>query len=207
MWNRVYGLWDRIPTGVKKNFYALGGWGTYSPTTDAVLKEYNIRNPYEECVDADVYLIDNLHIQDTLSHIQTHYNESANAVLVKDLNGYSFYKIVTQSPDYSGMNRGDDELLDSAFAVARDGASIIVIGSAYVDGMNSYQSEAYIEVADSVGNEDTFYLTQKENPNCEGVKHGQYSLFYTKFEWPEDSECSITLWFKCENEVYSTTID
>jgi hypothetical protein len=105
------------------------------------------------------------------------------------------------------MTRGDDEQLNFSFLAGKDtSGNVMVVGSAYVDGMNSYQSEAYINVTDSAGNENTFYLMQEENPNCEGVEHGQYSMFYTKFEWPEDSDCSITLWFKCEDKVFCREI-
>jgi hypothetical protein len=205
MYTLAYGVWDRMPTGLQSNSYELGGWECFSPITNAVLQAYNITNPFRDCVDADVYLVDtdSAHLGAVISYIHSYYNTDAEAVQLKQLSFYPIYKIVTKEPDYSALPRGDDQLLNAAFEITRDGDTVHVSGSAYVDGKNSYQSEAYITVTDSEGTEKSIYLTQKENPYCTEVEHGQYSLFETDFEWPENVEITIALWYKCEGMVYS----
>jgi hypothetical protein len=208
MYTLAYGIWDRMPTGLRSNSYLLGGWGCFSPTTDDVLDAYNITNPFRDCVDAEVYLVDtdSSHVGAVISYIQSYYNQDANAVQVKQIGWYPIYKIVTKEPDYSGLSRGDDKLLNADFEITMDGGMAHVSGSAYVDGKNSYQSEAYITVTDSEGTEKSIYLTQKENSDCTEVEHGQYSLFETDFEWTDEQACEITLWYQCEGVVFCKQI-
>jgi hypothetical protein len=159
-------------------------------------------------VDADVYLVDtdSAHLGAVISYIHSYYNTDAEAVQLKQLSFYPIYKIVTKEPDYSALPRGDDQLLNAAFEITRDGDTVHVSGSAYVDGKNSYQSEAYITVTDSEGTEKSIYLTQKENSDCTEVEHGKYSLFETDFEWTDEQACEITLWYQCEGVVFCKQI-
>lgn len=90
----AYTIFSPINKGDIDNIYLLGGWGTNTPYTLKILDNYNIHNPFQDCVDnKKIYIIDNYKIDQIITYINDHYNTDAYAVLEQTLYGYKIYSI------------------------------------------------------------------------------------------------------------------
>ena len=95
--DQAYSMWDVIPEGMSHNRVSLGNWLTGSPLTLSILQNYSVENPFSDLINhPDVYLINNYGIDTELAYIQRHYEENAKGALVKNINGFSVYRVFTE---------------------------------------------------------------------------------------------------------------
>lgn len=94
-----YGPLDRLPENVIANLCPMGGWTSRSASDNAILKQYDIRNPYKDMINNEkVYLVDN-DIKTTIAYIQKWYSPDAKAEKVKEIVGCPVYKIVEKQEE------------------------------------------------------------------------------------------------------------
>lgn len=85
-----------IPLAGGDNFSFVGSWPGYSPLHIEQRKKYGIDNPFSDIINNDsVYWIDE-NIQNTIKYIKHHYDENAEAILVKEVDESKIYKIVSK---------------------------------------------------------------------------------------------------------------
>lgn len=83
------------------NMIPLGGWTVNMPTQLRVQEKYNIKNPFEDIVDAEnIYLVDDNadYIDKILQYIKDNYKKDCNAIATEELDcNYVVYRIVSKN--------------------------------------------------------------------------------------------------------------
>lgn len=178
----TFPFFKNIPKGFQKNFYSLGGWQTMSPTQNAILKNYNIRNPFRDVIDrSDVYLIDEIGIEQKVAYINRHYSPSANAALVKNVHDTHIYQIVTSSPQINMENLKKNRNIKSNITCSTNNKFITVQGYAYIDGTDSWSQRFYTVFTHTEDKKNYFfYSTQKMLDKSDNF-HGKYGAYETTF--------------------------
>ncbi|WP_434309631.1 hypothetical protein [Hominifimenecus sp. rT4P-3] len=82
----------RLPVGFYHNSLYLGGIMTALPSTITLLNKNGLENPLKSLVKENVYLVDNLSIEDKLQYLQEHYYPEARAELCSVKGGYQIWK-------------------------------------------------------------------------------------------------------------------
>lgn len=162
--NEIYGVWDVPPKGVASNIYALGGWGTYSPTSESVKQGYNIRNPFKDIVNRDDVYIVNSNIDQYVEYVQRHYNKNAYAVRVKQIGGLNCYNIRDDKytiTDKIEKNNPDELYTDINFYL--DEEEFVVDGYIYMEGIDSYSGVCVAEFENRRGKTEYYNLSQYED--------------------------------------------
>lgn len=199
-----YGVWDVISPGSQSNSSSLGGWRTYSPTSIEILRKYGIENPFRDVIDnPDIYLADKGSVDMITAYISRHYNEKVYSCSVKSIKGVFFYKILSEEVclDTSDCAELPKEL-DVSFQVEREEEMISVDGYVYIDGISSYQGEAYVILEDLEGNQTCYPMRQYENPSYYEDIHGQYSGYWTPTSMENPSPCSMKIYYKNGDSLY-----
>lgn len=85
-----------IPLASGDNCSFVGSWPGYSPLLIEQRKKYNINNPFSDVINNNsVYWIDE-NMENTIKYIKHHYDENAEAILVKEVDKCKIYKIVSK---------------------------------------------------------------------------------------------------------------
>ena len=87
-----YDPFIRLPVGFYQNFLYLGGVMTALPSITALLSENELENPLKSLVKENVYLVDNLSVENKLRYLQEHYYPEARAELCSVEGGYQIWK-------------------------------------------------------------------------------------------------------------------
>lgn len=79
----------------RSNVYLLGGWQVPTPTTNAVLENYGITNPFRELAERneDVILVDNELVKQKEEYLQRNYDEDAKLQLIGQVGGFDLYVV------------------------------------------------------------------------------------------------------------------
>lgn len=79
------------------NIYLLGGCHIKSPTTDKILINYNVKNPFKDAIDNNkIFIVDNNNIEQKLEYIKRNYDKNAYAVHTDNIEGFDVYQIKTK---------------------------------------------------------------------------------------------------------------
>jgi len=79
------------------NLQGLGEWTTNSPLVTSIQKKYGITNYYRDIVNNEkAYFIDDRDIDDIVEYIRKYYYPNAEAVVVKQINEYYVYKLISK---------------------------------------------------------------------------------------------------------------
>lgn len=210
IWVKAFPVYAVVPKGITSNHYVLGGWGYKMPQGNAVLEKYQILNPFREIVDnPDVYLVDNLNVEQKVDYIRRHYNEDAYASWAKYINGVSVFRVVTQEPE---LNTADavynDPEVKYEFNIREEGTDGLVLeGYIYKENTDSYKQMVYIGLRDKeTGEENYYYTCQLENNMCSDVMEGKFSAFERYFDKFDPEKYEINLYLENESGIYATEI-
>ena len=187
--SRAYSIFDRVPYGVYCNYYLLGGWETYSPIKLNALYLHNVSNPFRDIVNNEkIYLIDNCgEIDSKITYIREHYDENAQASLVKQFGENNIYKIYSKPLvlDVSDAITDSPEVVNYV-TISEDGDNVTIDGTVYVPGENSFQQNLYIMVQNKENGDIKYlYTCQKESSSRESIYDGRYSNFTCLFNKTE----------------------
>lgn len=177
---KAYPLLTRVNKGSLKNFCLLGGWGTNMPDLKELLIHYNITNPFREAVDnKQVYLIDNADVNQKMQYIREHYNKNAQAVLVKQYDGFNIYRIVSDKlqVDVEHAEKVTKNVVDRIF-VSENKHTIQIKGTVFVKGENSFKQNVYVQIINNKNGKMKYeYVLQRNNDNYDDAEHGKYGGF------------------------------
>lgn len=84
--------WEALPAGYFDNATYLSGVTANFPDVVELLDSKDLRNPLQALVKENVYVVDNMRIDEKLSYLREHYYPEARAELVKELDGYQIWK-------------------------------------------------------------------------------------------------------------------
>lgn len=195
--DRAYSMWEVVPEGLSENRVSLGNWLTGSPLTLSILQKFGVENPFHDVINhSDVYLIDNYGIDTELSYIQRHYEENAKGALVKNINGFSVYKVFTEVDEkYLNHRIKNSENIESEIELTYsvEDQALHIIGTAYKKNKDSFKNEYFIDIYDvSEKRHDIRPLTQYQSEyedryngkygridqiiDVSGLKQGTYEL-------------------------------
>lgn len=199
-----YGVWDVIPSGEQSNVCSLGGWRTYSPTATEVLNAYGVDNPFRDIVDnPDIYLADKKVVDMITAYISRHYNQNVYVCSVKNINGVFFYKMFSEEVRLdTSASMALPENMEVSFKVEQDQEMLAVDGHVYIDGLSSYQGEAYAVLEDAEGNQTCYPMRQYENPEYKEDTHGQYSGYWLPEPVENHSSCKLKIYYKNKDSLY-----
>lgn len=176
--DRAYSMWEVIPEGLSENRVSLGNWLTGSPLTLPILQKFDVENPFHDVINhSDVYLINNYGIDTELSYIQRHYEENAKGALVKNINGFSVYKIFTEVDEkYLNHQIKNSENIETAteLTYSAEDKALYISGTAYKKNKDSFKNEYFIDIYNVSGKQhDVRPLTQFQS-EYEDQYNGKY---------------------------------
>lgn len=173
---------EAFPVGYASNYITYGGWITGSPLKEYQKKKNGINNMYRDIVDReDSYLVlmdQNLDLK--LEYYREHYGEDINAILTRRIAGVHMYRIV--HGDEIKLPNDDEFVKDNSLkcayekVISEDGFPMIM-GSAVVNGANSYTQKVYLGIPNKDGSIDyhsTVQIVLDENIE---INNGRYSSF------------------------------
>lgn len=173
---------EAFPVGYSSNYLTYGGWITGSPLKTYQKRINNITNMYRDIVDReDVYLVlmdQNIDLK--LDYYREHYGNDINAILVRRISGVHMYKIV-HGNEINIPNSDlfiENNILKCEYEIITDdNGSPMIIGSAMLEGENSYTQKVYLGIIDESGNigyHSTIQIVKDENAE---INEGKYSSF------------------------------
>ena len=112
---------------------------------------------------------------------------------------YGIYRIVTTNPSMSLVDGAVDgsDCLDYKLYRQNQEGEIALSGSLSLDTGTSFASNIYVGIEDESGEENLYYVTQREN-------NGDYSQFSMVFT-PEDAVTSINLYLDTGDVIYAVS--
>lgn len=178
-------LWESPNKKKNRNYMQFGSWTTYLPTEMDLYKKYDISNMYRDIVNnGRVYLNDSVSNGMILNHIKRHYDEDAELIEVKNIDGIPVYRVVS---DVDTLLAGEYVPEQSAeinreFVISQVADKIKIEGYAYFDGKSSYQGNAYAIFRHGEEHK-SFCMTLKTNTELRkaGDLGGAYSKFVGEF--------------------------
>ena len=87
---------DMATEGAMNNLLWMGGWSTWSGLYLQTARAFGISNPYRDMIDNDRVLLVDTSVEETLTYLRTHYDESVRAERFGNLGDYPVYRIVTK---------------------------------------------------------------------------------------------------------------
>ena len=91
-----FGPFDMAAEGAMNNLLWMGGWSTWSGLYLQTARAFGISNPYRDMIDNDRVLLVDTSVEETLTYLRTHYDESVRAERFGNLGDYPVYRIVTK---------------------------------------------------------------------------------------------------------------
>ena len=194
------------------NIYELGGWGIEMPLTNKILKNYGVYNPFSEVVNnPNIYVITFEYPDNIVSYIQDHYDENADAVLVKSYQGYQFYKIVSEkiNIDTSNAISFDNSIFSNyTISVNKETEEIKLEGNVYKKGYSSFDEELMLRKKDiDSGEEECFYITLYENTDIDDICQGKYSEFNYSTNIHNYENMELELILEADDKRYKSKIN
>ena len=175
------------------NLFTLGGWNCYSKINLSVLDKYNIENPYRDCIDNEnvVFLSQDPYIRKLLiKYINTHYHPNAQIDLVKTINGYMQWRIITHEYDLSNaVIQPADNSVISNVTVEKSNETIKITGEAYKIGFDSYKQRCFAVITSSTGEQHTYEVNLTDNGNDR--YNGGYSTLNDKYKAANADEATV----------------
>lgn len=90
-------IWKVLPCGALSNIVSTGGWTTFAPFNNEILRKYEVDNIFENSVNNEkVYFVSSKtdeQINDFVQFINRHYDKKAYAVLIKAGETMNVYKV------------------------------------------------------------------------------------------------------------------
>lgn len=171
-------IWEAVDEGEYANIFRMGGWFTESPVFLNQMKAESIENLYQAFTTReDVYCVDSEAYGYKLSYLRENYDANAQMVLVKNINGYLIWKVVTEElqVDLSSYEDGS-ELLTHDISVSYTEDGMLVEGIIYEANTDSYKQNVYIVVCDDeMGAQRTSYATLAVNEMSTDRMNGRYA--------------------------------
>ena len=175
------------------NLFSLGGWNCYSEINLSVLDRYNIENPYRDCIDNEnvVLLFEDPYVRKLLiKYINTHYHPNAQIDLVKTINGYKQWRIITHEYDLSNVViQPADNSVISNVTVEKSNDTIKITGEAYKIGFDSYKQRCFAVITSSIGEQHTYEVNLTDNGNDR--YSGGYSTLNDKYKAANADEATV----------------
>ena len=199
-WN-FYDIWSVPNPGEYANRYALGGWRTHSPFLYSIGTQYDLSNPFSDCIDhPGVYVISQSQwaMDRRMTYIRAHYNPAATAVCVKVIEDrYCVYRIITSGPSASvveGAVEASDRM-DCVIYGSNDGETLSLSGSLTWTESVSFADNIYLGLVDQSGQESLHYVTQTD-------EHGDFSSFSMSCI-PDSPVETVNLYLETDEGVYA----
>lgn len=90
-------IWKVLPCGTLSNIASTGGWTTFAPFKNEILRKYEVENIFENSVNNEkIYFVSSKtdeQINDFIQYINRHYDKKAYAVLVKAGETMNVYRV------------------------------------------------------------------------------------------------------------------
>ena len=146
-----------------------------------------------------------------MSYIQDHYDENADAVLVKSYQGYQFYKIVSEkiNIDTSNAISFDNSIFSNyTISVNKETEEIKLEGNVYKKGYSSFDEELMLRKKDiDSGEEECFYITLYENTDIDDICQGKYSEFNYSTNIHNYENMELELILEADDKRYKSKIN
>lgn len=88
-WN----VYESLGRGYYDNFAYLSGVTMEYPDVNRLFEKNGITNPLKDLVKQNIYLVDNANCDEIVTYLREHYFLDANAVFIKNVEGYKIWKI------------------------------------------------------------------------------------------------------------------
>lgn len=186
------------------NIYQMGCWDCNSETNLSVLERYNIKNPYRDCVDNDnaVFLSQAAFNNKMLiTYVKTNYNPNAQIDLVKTINGYKQWRVITHDYDLSNavIHHADDSVT-SNIKVEKSNDAIKITGEAYKNNFDSYKQRCFAVITSSTGESHTYEINLTDNGNDR--YYGGYSTLNDKYKVDNAEEATVSVIMQADDVYY-----
>ena len=186
------------------NLFTLGGWNCYSEINLSVLDRYNIENPYRDCIDNEnvVFLSQDPYIRKLLiKYIDNHYHPNAQIDLVKTINGYKQWRIITHEYDLSNavIQSADNSVINNV-TVEKSNDTIKITGEAYKIGFDSYKQRCFAVITSSTGEQHTYEVNLTDNGNDR--YSGGYGTLNDKYRAANADEATVCVIMQAGDMYY-----
>ena len=175
------------------NIYQMGCWDCNSASNLSILDKYNVENPYRDCIDNEnaVFLSQAPFNREMLvKYINNHYHPNAQIDLVKTINGYKQWRIITHEYDLSNaVIQPADNSVISNVTVEKSNDTIKITGEAYKIGFDSYKQRCFAVITSSIGEQHTYEVNLTDNGNDR--YSGGYSTLNDKYKAANADEATV----------------
>lgn len=211
IFNREWPIFEVVTPGFYHNMIASNQY--HVPHSDKILDDFNIKNLYKELTNnAYMYVVtvdEKPTFVDTLcTYISEHYYSDVFYTKVKEIDNINIYRFTSGDfkPLWKSKKKGNvDNVVSNVTLTKTEGGKYVIEGYAYIDGVDSYSQNIYLEVTDEItGDKEYVYTLQSENQLFlkEDKYHGRYSKFYGIVDKNEIANIQINIYLETENEVY-----
>lgn len=209
-----FSTYEVIEKGFYHNIFRLNQYTV--PVFRAPLENYEVDNPFAEIVNSDVIYYAateacNSHLDIILQYIRENYNKDAYYSLVKYIDGFFIYRFNEGSlaVDLSNVNKNSKEVISSIDTVRGENGITYISGYAYIEGVDSYSQNMYIEVKNRLSGKSSFYYTlQMENGEFADLDkyQGKYSSFSANIEI-QDEDFKVYLVLENSRGIFRLPIE
>ena len=215
-YDAAWNIFEVVTPDFYHNLYTTNRYAI--PPTDQILSNYSIKNVYKEAIDSDVvYYVstDRLreHMDILCQYLKEHYNENTYYTIVKQIDDVNVYRFnageIKPSWKESDIINEADIISDVQINHNDDG-TITVSGYAFLEDIDSFSQNIYIEAVDKITGESIYtYGVQKENDLFveKDKYHGRYSSFSGTVEPNNLDECSLYLYIDIGADVYKLDLE
>ena len=140
-------------------------------------------------INYDNLCYDELHLM-LIKYINTHYHPNAQIDLVKTINGYKQWRIITHEYDLSNaVIQPADNSVISNVTVEKSNDTIKITGEAYKIGFDSYKQRCFAVITSSTGEQHTYEVNLTDNGNDR--YSGGYSTLNDKYKAANADEATV----------------
>lgn len=179
------------------------------------LENYGIKNPYKEIVNSTsiYYCVSDRcknEMDIILQYIREHYYPNAYYTLVKSVEGLYIYRFSDGDLQIKiSRLQNKNEVIKEVHSTL-NGDTLEISGYAFIEGIDSYAQDIYIETENIESGERDYYFTlQEKNPKyaTEDKMNGKYSLFSVSLSVSDLENKQTYLIVKNENGTYRLPIE
>lgn len=217
IFNREWTIFDVVTPEFYHNMISSSQY--HVPHSDKNLSTFGIKNIYQELTNSKyiyVVTVDErpTFVETLCTYIAEHYYPDVYYTKVKEIDNINIYRFTSGNvrPVWKNKEKGNvgDVISDITITEAESGEYLIE-GYAYIDGIDSYAQNIYLEAKDNMTGISTYaYTLQSENELLleKNKYHGKYSDFCgTIPNMNGVDNMQINIYIETENNVYCLELE
>lgn len=185
---QAYDIRHRMEKNSMSNVYFLGSWLYGSPITERIKTQYGVSNPFRECIDdPNLLIVDTYNAEATEAYIQRNYDEDAQMVKIKAVQGQNIYQVISEdfAVEPKEEKTLDDSIVYNLWGSRISDGEVQFQGYLYQKDKDSFQQRFYIRITDTRSGTVTYHLgMQTDNDESSEARNGKYAGLDQKITLP-----------------------